>query len=600
VKWVLGPLIVLLAVVLQHMSYPFLVVAEFFHWISAQSNRLLKTIVERFYLPALDFCVKHSGLVICSAYSVMFVSLGFVVSGIIPYETFPKMDSYLIEAKITYPDGTPEQITDEATQRIERALANINDALSEDGDPVVRTVRRSVGEVRDVSAIGPEGRSTGSHVGKVDAELIESSHRSYTSQQIVERWREEAGEFPGCESVTFGSPEMGPGGTPIEFRLMGSPNNMDQIEEVVEKCKAKLTEYPGVVDIRDDSKPGKWEFQLKVKDKAKSLGITLDQLARTVRAAYYGEEVMRLQRGRHEVKLMVRYPPEERRNLASFHQIRVRTADGTEIPLTELADVTIKRGYAEINRIDQKRSIAVLADINDPRVKSHQIVSELQAAFIPDLLEQYPSVSVLWEGQQEQTNESVKSLVRGLIVALLAMFVLLTLEFRSYVQPLIIIAVIPFGIVGAIWGHAFMGLTLTIFTLFGLVALTGVVVNDSIVLIDFINHRLAAGDELGEAITVAGHRRFRPVILTSITTIAGLTPMLMETSFQAQFLIPLAATMVFGLLLATVMVLILVPVFYLIYQQVIHGRKLYGDVDRESLGGELLPLKRDPLEAQTA
>ena len=594
VKWVLGPPLVVLALVAQRMAYPFQRFADMFHWISAESNRLIGAFVERFYLPALRYSIKHAGLVICSAYSLMFFSIGVVNTGFIPYEVFPKMDSYLIEAKITYPDGTPEEITNEASLRIERALAEVNEECSGGGDAVVRTVRRSVGEVRDLNAMGPEGRASGSHVAKVDAELIESHRRKLTSQEIVERWRDRAGEFPGCESITFGSPEMGPGGTPIEFRLLSTPANMGQLEAAVEKCKAKLTEFPGVVDIRDDSRPGKWEFQLSIKDKAKSLGVTLDQLARTVRAAYYGEEVMRLQRGRHEVKLMVRYPPEERRDLDSFEDIRVRVDRDTEYPLTELADVQIKRGYAEINRIDQKRSIAVLADIDDPDVKSGTVVAALQKEFIPNLLAEHPGVSVLWEGQQEQTNESVKSLVRGLIIALLAMFVLLTLEFRSYVQPAIIIAVIPFGIVGAIWGHAIMGLTLTIFTMFGLVALTGVVVNDSIVLIDFINQRMRAGDELGDALMTAGRRRFRPVILTSITTIAGLTPMLMETSFQAQFLIPLAATMVFGLMLATVMVLILVPLFYLIYQQAVHGLELSGELRHGPAGDDALPQALPP------
>jgi HAE1 family hydrophobic/amphiphilic exporter-1 len=576
-KWTLGPPVVFLAMIAERMAYPFQRFADLFHKISAQSNRLMEAFVERFYLPALRYSIRHAGLVICTAYSLMFVSIGVVNTGFIPYEVFPKMDAYLIEANITYPDGTPEEITNAASQRIERALAEVNEELSGDGESLVRTVRRSVGEVRDISMIGPEGLSLGSHVAKVDAELIESSRRTITSQGIIEKWRQRAGEFPGSESITFGSPEMGPGGTPIEFRLLSTRENMSRLEAAVEKCKAKLTEFPGVVDIRDDSRPGKWEFQLSIKDKAKSLGVTLDLLARTVRAAYYGEEVMRLQRGRHEVKLMVRYPPDERRDLASFEDIRVRVDRDTEYPLTELADVQIQRGYAEISRIDQKRAIAVLADIDDPDVKSGNVVAALQKEFIPKLLAEYPGVTVLWEGQEEQTNESVKSLVRGLVIALLAMFVLLTLEFRSYVQPAIIIAVIPFGIVGAIWGHALMGLTLTIFTMFGLVALTGVVVNDSIVLIDFINRRMQAGDELVEALMTAGRRRFRPVILTSITTIAGLTPMLMETSFQAQFLIPLAATMVFGLLLATVMVLILVPLFYLIYQRTVHGRRLAAD-----------------------
>ena len=261
---------------------------------------------------------------------------------------------------------------------------------------------------------------------------------------------------------------------------------------------------------------------------------------------------MRLQRGRHEVKLMVRYPPEERKSIEQFNEIRVRSPDGTEYPITELADITVKRGVSEINRIDQLRSIAVLADVVESVGNAQETVNDLKrtGGFLEQLQQQYPRISVLWEGQQQQTTDSISSLIRGLMIAIVAMFVLLTIEFRSYFQPLMILMILPFGLVGALWGHAIMGMSITLFSVFGLVALTGVVVNDSIVLVDAINHRRRDdGLELLPALESACQRRFRPVLLTSVTTIAGLTPMLFETSFQAQFLIPLAVTMVFGLAL---------------------------------------------------
>jgi multidrug efflux pump subunit AcrB len=346
---------------------------------------------------------------------------------------------------------------------------------------------------------------------------------------------------------------------------------MQELSAASERCQEKLSEYGGVIDVRDDSRPGKWEFQIKVKEKAKSLGVSLGQLAETVRSSYYGEEVMRLQRGRHEVKLMVRYPEDERGSLASFEEIRVRTTDGTEYPLTELADVTVKRGYSEINRIDQKRSVTVTAGIKEREANASEIVADMQGDFVAQLNQDFPHVSVRWEGQQEQTNESVQSLFVGFGIALMSMYVLLTVEFRSYVQPLLIMFIIPFGVIGAIWGHYIMGLPITMFTLFGLVALTGVVVNDSIVLIDFINLRVREGIEISQALLDAGRRRFRPVMLTSVTTIAGLMPLLSETSFQAQFLIPLAATLVFGLLVATGLVLILIPTLYWLPIWLVHG-----------------------------
>jgi len=292
--------------------------------------------------------------------------------------------------------------------------------------------------------------------------------------------------------------------------------------------------------------------------------VTLADLAGTIRASYYGEEVMRLQRGRHEVKLMVRYPRDERRSFATFDEIRVTGPDGVKRPIAELADISVARGYSEINRLDQKRSITVTADIDVAKssLTSGQITSDMEKRLMPDLLAEYPLVRVRSAGQREQTNESLRSLGVGFVVALFAMFVLLTMEFKSYFQPLLIIFVIPFGIAGAVFGHALMGMPLTLFSMFGLVALSGVLVNDSILLIDFINHRVRAGHPLREALRESGCLRFRPVLLTSITTIGGLMPLLLEKSFQAQFLLPMATSMAFGLASTTVLVLILVPVMY--------------------------------------
>ena len=337
------------------------------------------------------------------------------------------------------------------------------------------------------------------------------------------------------------------------------------LEAAVELCKERLREFQGVYDVEDDSRPGKWEYQIRVRDNAKSMGVSTADLAETVRATYYGEEVMRLQRGRHEVKLMVRYPESDRKSLKEFERLRIRTGDGQERPLTELAEVDVERGYSEINRVDQMRSITISADVEEGVGNARQIVQQLQAEFMPNVLAEFPQVQVRWEGQQEQTKESIGSLLSGTIVALLVMCFLLTLVFRSYLQPLLIVLIIPFGVIGAVFGHAIMGLPITLFSFFGLVALTGVVVNDSIVLIDFINRRVRDGVPIDDALIDAGRRRFRPVLLTTLTTVVGLLPILLETSFQAQVLIPMANSLSFGLMLATGLILILVPTTYRIY-----------------------------------
>jgi hydrophobic/amphiphilic exporter-1 (mainly G- bacteria), HAE1 family len=365
--------------------------------------------------------------------------------------------------------------------------------------------------------------------------------------------------------VAFQSEDVGPGGKPIEFKILAPRENVADLEAAVEEAKKALANFDGIYDIGDDSTPGKIEYQLTVKPQAQSLGINASDLAETVRNAYYGAEVMRLQRGRHEVKLMVRYPPEERQSLQNFDEIRVRGADGIERPITEVAEITTNRGYSEINRLDQLRSITVSAEIDTTRGNAFLVAEDLKNRLAPELLKKYPLLRFRWEGQQQETAESFSSLFVGFVIAMLSMYLLLVFEFSSYLQPLIILAIIPFSIVGAIFGHAFMGISITLFSMFGMVTLAGVVVNDSIVLVDFINQCVRQGMPIREALMTAGSRRLRAVFLTSVTTIAGLTPTLLERSFQAQFLVPMATSLAFGLLASTTLVLLLVPLLYYFY-----------------------------------
>ncbi len=566
-------------------AYPMLRLGDWIAGLQQFSDRMLGAFIDRIYAPSLNWSIRHPLFVSCVAGSALLASCSLVVSGRTPFVVFPKTDNNEIQARVVFPDGTPANVTDVATKQIMAAILRIDQqSRDEHGQAILAFRRRSVGSVSGDGALGPSTRTDGSHVGSVFVELVDASQRSITSQEITAAWRQETRYIPGAESLVFGSTQIGPGGTPIEFKLLAPTEAMTELESAVEKTKAHLAGYPGIVDVLDDSTPGKWEFQLSIKDKAKAMGVTLADLAQTVRSSYYGDEVMRLQRGRHEVKLMVRYPADERRSISNFRDIRVRTAAGDEYPLTELADVKVERGYSEINRVDQLRSITITSDVIESVGNASETVASLKSDFMDALLAEHPNVRVRWEGQAEQTNESVQSLFSGFVVAIIAMFVLLTAEFRSYIQPLIILAIIPFGVVGAIWGHFFMGLQLTIFTLFGLVALTGVVVNDSIVLVDFINLRVNQGLPLYTALVDAGCRRFRPVLLTSVTTIAGLTPMLTETSFQAQFLIPLAATLVFGLLVATGLVLILVPTWYAVYRRMADRTALQGmTLDQEGV-----------------
>lgn len=570
------------------LFYPLRPIGIFLNFANARSSEGMAWVCEKLYLPALRFSLHHPTVPIAVSIAMFLITLGLIRGGIVPTVLFPKTDNNLLHATIAFPDGTAASVTDAATRKMEQAIREVSRIEGEDRKlktgfvyqdgsngvtgPVVMTYRE-VGGVSATEGVAAAGGGSGSHVGQIFVELFDTEFRDIHSDKLIEKWREEVGEINGVEKITFGTIGVGPGGKAVEFKLLAAAGAVDQLDKVTDAIKSKLTQYTGVYDIADDNAPGKWEFQFAVKDNALATGVTETEVGETIRNAYFGAEVMRLQRGRHEVKLMVRYPEEERRSLVNFREIRIRDASGIERPINEVVDLKLNQGFSEINRLDQRRSVTIMADVDEAVANADLITSDLQNNFLPKLLADYPEISVKWQGQREQSQESVGSLKVGFGIAILAMFVLLVLQFKSYAQPLLILAVIPFGLIGAVWGHALLGLPLTLFSMFGLVALSGVVVNDSIVLIDFINARLNAGADPIEAMIESGQRRFRPIFLTSLTTIAGLAPLLLEKSFQAQLLIPMAASLAFGLMLATVQVLLLIPVFYVIYLRTI---RLFG------------------------
>jgi multidrug efflux pump subunit AcrB len=567
----------------QFLLWPLKPLVPVIRFLQKSCDDGLKWFVKHAYAPALEWSIDNRFAVLSGAAAILILAVGLIRSGTTPFKIFPKIDAKRIQARLVYPDGTPASVTEQGVARVEKALNDTAARLAAGGRPLVTFVYSSVGSVETQGKPGVEQKMGGSHMGAVSVELEDAIHRTIDSERFLSEWRKATGDLPGADSVVFASENVGPAGKAIEFKLLAAsdPDSVRQLEAAIEKSKAWLAEYPGVIDIDDDSRPGKWEYQMKVKPRAEALGVSLADVAATIRASFYGEEVMRLQRGRHEVKLMVAYPRDERRTFAALDEVHVRGTDGIDRPLGELADVKAARGYSEINRLGQKRSITVTADVDaNAAVTSGQIIADLQQRLMPDLLSEYPAVRVRWEGEQEQTNDSLRSLGLGFLVSVFAMFVLLTIEFRSYLQPLLILTAIPFGAAGAVFGHALLGMPLSLFTMFGVVALAGIVVNDSIVLIDFINARVREGRPLHLAIREAGCVRFRPVFLTSITTVGGLLPLLFDRSFQAQFLIPMAAAMTFGEVVTTVLILIMIPVAYSFI-----GGSMPEEHDDESAGG---------------
>lgn len=565
-----------------------------YHRVRASVDEGLRFTIERIYGPSLHFFLKAPIVFVSAMLAILIASVGLVASNRVPFVVFPEFDSNYVTASVSFPAGTPASVTDEATRRIAEEARRIHAEVAADMPdrvPPVRTISRSVGYV-EAGGMGPGGSmsSAGSNIGMVFVEMVGGEERPISSFELVKRWREACSDRVfGYDELTFGAGDGGPGGKPIEFQLVGK--DMASLRESAERWKERLATYPGVFDIGDDNKDGKPELQLRVKPSAEALGIDTNALAMTVRSAFYGEEVMRLQRGRHEVKLMVRNPPEQRESLANLREIRIRTSGvAGEIPLDEVAVASVVRGYSAINRIDQQRSITVTAEIDESRANARQITQELKEKFEPLMRADYPRVGVRWEGQERETQESFGSLLIGFVIALFGMFVLLTAQFRSYLQPLFILAIVPFGLVGAIWGHWLYGvipmaiedpaglwsaatgpngMPITLFSVFGLVALSGVIVNDSIVLIDFINGNVAQGQSVRLALREAGKARFRPVLLTSITTVVALLPLLLETSLQVQVLIPMAISLAFGLTFGTIVVLFLVPCLFAIYADVL-------------------------------
>ena len=566
--------------------YIFKPLTGLFRRVNKMASAFMEWGVDKFYQPLLFWSLKNRLIVLSTVTAFFMFTIGLVLAGIAPLSFFPQMDGREISATIAFPNGSPESFSSKAVDKLEAAFREIDDEIKkETGKSVVKNSYRRVGEIGDGN-LGPTGVTEGSHVGSVEVQLTPPSERNVTTRDLNAMWRDKIGKISGSEILKFGARSMGPGGTAIEFKILADDKSIEFMEQATEDCKKYLASKLGVSDIEDDSREGKVEQILRLNEAGRALGLDESSLANAIRGGYFGVEVMRLQRGRHEVKLMVRYPKEARKNMQDFEQIRIRDNQGIERPLLEVADIVQRRAYSKINRLDQRRSITISASVDSKEANAREIIAEMKSSFVPKMIEEYrtkhdANLSLNWEGEQAQNEESVWSMFIGFFIALLCMFILLTLQFRSYLQPLIILAIIPFGWLGAIIGHAIMNIDLTLFSFFGLIALTGVIVNDSIVLVDFINRRVREGMPLFDALMSAGKRRFRPIMLTSFTTVAGLFPMLLETSLQAQVLIPMAASLIFGLLTGTLLILILVPVFYSLYGEMLTRCRmpLYDDDD---------------------
>ena len=537
----------------------------------------LKLFIRQSYRPFLGLALRWRYLTAAIGVALMVVTLGLVASGRPNFQFFPSMEADIMMASITMPQGTPVDVTSGAVAQLEAGADRIRRTLLEEtGQDYFRHLWAAIGDQPGAARQAGPGASAGaSHLGEVLIELIPSETRNYNSEQLGNMWREATGQIPEAVDVNFNMSMMGPG-EDIDVQLAGS--GVDVLRTVADDIKGRLAEYPGVSDISDSFRAGKEEMKLGIKPAAELLGLTLQDLGRQVRQAFYGEEAQRIQRDRDDVRVMVRYPRDGRSSVGDLASMRIRTPEGGEVPFSQVATVEPGRGFAAIKRVDRNRAINVTAAV-DPAVSSAaQVVADLEARVLPEVLEQYPEVFYSLEGAQAEVADGVGGLQRGFTLALLMIFALLAVPLKSYVQPLIIMSAIPFGLVGAVWGHLIMDLDVTMMSMFGLVALAGVVVNDSLIMVDFINRRRGEHSDISTAVCEAGMNRFRPILLTSFTTFFGLVPLMIDRSFSAAMVIPMAVSLAFGVLFATFITLILVPTIYFILEDV-------REATRKFLGG---------------
>ncbi|PLY02172.1 MAG: AcrB/AcrD/AcrF family protein [Desulfuromonas sp.] len=534
-------------------------------------RRKFGTAVEKFirgpYRNILELCLRYRYATFAAAVTLLLIAgVGLVGGGIVKFRFMPLVDGDAITVALEMAPGTPVSRTEEVQDRIVATgleLAKEYDSDRPQGDSVLQQIYSVVGASTTDRGPGGTSSTTGGNLANIYMFLTPSEKRNIPASDISNQWRERIGEIAGVESLTFTSNLINLGAN-IDFQL--AHEDFQVLDDAAERLKTAIATYPGTGDITDNYTLGKEEVKLQLKPEARTLGLTEQDLGRQLRGAFYGSEALRLQRGRNEVKVVVRYPEASRKHLWDLESMRIRTPSGGEVPLNRAATIEPDRGFSKINRTDRKRVINVTATVDSNVANAEEILAEMRRTTLPELMADYPGLSYDLEGEDKNRRESMASMMTGFKLVLLAIFALLAVSFRSYSQPLLIMVAIPFGIVGAILGHLLMGFDLSILSMFGIVALTGVVINDSLLLIDYVNRCRKKGTDLHDAVMEAGQRRFRPILLTSLTTFFGLMPMILETSVQAQFLIPMAISLAFGILFATGITLLLIPSLYLVLE----------------------------------
>ncbi|CAM2005130.1 efflux RND transporter permease subunit [Acanthopleuribacter pedis] len=518
-------------------------------------ERLREKVVGRLVDRAIHYRYLTLGLVI----AVFVGSLAMFAGGILKFQAFPSIDGEVLEARVLLPQGTPLKKTEAVVAKLVDAIKAINEedkAVQPDGQNLVKHINVQYNQNADAGV-------SGTHVATVSLDLLHAETRVGTLNELKDRWRAKTGEPADVLQINYTEPNLGPAGNPIEIQIAGE--DLDRMKAASHQLQSFLDTFVGVADLKDDLKPGKPELQVRLKEGTYGLGITAASVAEQLRTAYFGRTAREIQVNQETYEIDVRLDQEDRNSITDLESFYVTLPNGRQTQLTAIAEVSMEgRGYGRINRMNGRRSLTITGDVDTDKANVAELMRTLKSAFLPQFKADYPDLTMKIKGESEESGDTGSSLMRGMILGLTAVFVLLSFQFESYREPLIVMSAIPLSLVGAIWGHLLMGYPFTMPSALGFVSLMGVVVNDSILLVTFIKNRRAEGQDIIEAARGAARDRFRAVLLTSLTTIAGLMPLLTETSMQAQIMIPLAISLIFGMAASTVLVLVVVPTLFTI------------------------------------
>ncbi len=520
-------------------------VSAFFHKINKKAEKVLFYIRDRWYVPYLKFFLKHKLLGFAIPIALLIFSIGALGGGIVKTSFFPSIASDRISISLKMLQGTNEMITDSIISEIEVVAWGVNKEFTKrqtDNLPVIQNI---------IKQIGP-----GTSNGSLTINLLPGESRDFSSFEITNVIREKVGKVHGVESLTFGSGGNF-GGSPVAVSLLS--NNIEELKAAKIELKEILSNNPLLKDISDNDPAGIKEIRIKLKDNAYLLGLNLQSVMNQVRAGFFGLQTQRFQRGQDEIKVWVRYKKEDRSSIKNLNDMWITTPTNNSVPFSEIATYEIERGEVLINHLNSKREIQITADMKTPGESATDILDEIKTTIMPEISSKYPSVTASYEGQNREAQKTISSVKKVGLIVLALIYFTISFTFRSYEQPLLLLFLIPFSLIGIIWGHWMHNFPINILSWLGIIALIGIMVNDGLVLIEKFNRYLKEGLKYDEALIMAGASRFRAIVLTSITTIAGLSPLLLEKSRQAQFLQPMAVSISYGIGIATVLTLVMLP-----------------------------------------